>query len=394
MAKKKRSGRKLEKRVKRYREGQKDRLRKKNLADLFETDELGELENTSQRIGSRKSRADTRLEVIQHAAESFNEHGVVAASNETEISENGRVLEIMGKIAKVEIGDDVLDCILHMELRTIMSADKNFLVVGDRVCAKPDDTGEHDGIILAVYKRDSWLSRRSGRLSHVERVLAANVDNMCIVASLVDPPLRPALIDRFLVAASVGNLDPTIVINKIDLATDEEIAAARELLAPYMILGYPITFVSALKRKNIDAIRGFLTNHTTIFAGHSGVGKSAMVNAIDPRYKLRTGEISETTGKGKHTTSRAMLLPLRFGGYVVDTPGIRGFSLWDVDRTDLALYYPEMKNISSECRYPGCTHTHEPDCAVKDAVDSGDIQMLRYENYLKIYESLEDTPPA
>ncbi|MHC4664257.1 MAG: ribosome small subunit-dependent GTPase A, partial [Planctomycetota bacterium] len=195
-------------------------------------------------------------------------------------------------------------------------------------------------------------------------------------------------------AAAVGNLEPVIVVNKIDLVGDEGVAIAREMLEPYFILGYSVLFVSALERKNLDSVRGALTKKTTLFSGHSGVGKTALINAIDPRYKLKTRDISESSGRGKHTTSRACLLPLRFGGYVIDTPGIRGFGMWEVDRENLALYYPEMKNLAAGCRYGGCTHTHEPDCAVKDALESGALHPLRYENYVKIFETLEEPPHA
>lgn len=397
MGKKRGSKRRLQKRVKRYREHQKDKQRKKGLAGRYEADELGELETTKERVGSRKTRADTRLEVIQLVAKAYDERGFVAVSGEENVEQNGRMLEILGPVSRVETGAcpaEVLDCILHMELRTFQSADKNFLVVGDRVCIRLTPDGEADGIILAVFRRDSRLSRRSSRQAHVERVIAANVDTMCIVSSLVEPPLRPALIDRFLVAAVVGSLDPVIVVNKIDLVGEEGIALAREILEPYVMLGYPLLFVSALERKNLDGLRGVLAGKTTIFAGHSGVGKSALVNAVDPRYKLKTGEISEASGKGKHTTSRTCLLPLRFGGYVIDTPGIRGFSIWEVEKRDLALYFPEMRSLAGKCRYSGCTHTHEPECAVKEALESGDIHPLRYENYLKILETLQEPPPA
>jgi len=392
--KKKRSKRQLEKKVKRFREHQKGKKRERDLAGRFEEDSLGDLETTKERIGSRKSRSDTRKEVIELTAARFEEFGVVAVSGEEDVESNGRVLEILGPVSRVEVGEDILECGLHMELRAIQSADKNFLVVGERICVRKTPEGETEGVIVAVFRRDSRLSRRSSRRSHIERVIAANVDQMCVVGSVAEPSLRPALIDRFLVAASVGNLEPVIVINKIDLVDEEGLALAREILSPYYVIKYPMLFVSALARRNLDGLRGVLAGKTTIFSGHSGVGKSALVNALDPRYKLETREVSEASGKGKHMTSRAKLLPLRFGGYVVDTPGIRSFSLWEVEKQDLALYYPEMKNLASECRYGGCTHTHEPGCAVKDAVDDGRVSYLRYDNYLKILESIEETPPA
>ncbi|MHC4661247.1 MAG: GTPase RsgA, partial [Planctomycetota bacterium] len=221
MAKKRGSKRRMQKRVKRYREHQKDKQRERDLAGRYEADDLGDLETTKERVGSRKTRADTRLEVIQMAAKAYEERGYVTVSEEDKPEQNGRVLEILGPVSRVEVADEVLECILHMELRAFQSADKNFLVVGDRVSVRPTPADETDGIIVAVFRRDSWLSRRSTRQKHVERVIASNVDTMCIVSSVDDPPLRPALIDRFLVAAAVGNLEPVIVVNKIDLVGDE-----------------------------------------------------------------------------------------------------------------------------------------------------------------------------
>jgi ribosome biogenesis GTPase len=212
-------------------------------------------------------------------------------------------------------------------------------------------------------------------------VLVANVDQLVIVMSAAEPRLKPNLIDRMLVTAEKGGIRPVICINKIDLI---EPADLMPITGVYAQLGYDVVLVSAKQNIGIDRLRERLTGAESVVSGQSGVGKSSLLNAIEPDLALRVQTVSEETQKGRHTTTTAVLIPLSFGGYVVDTPGIRQFQLWDVIPEEVAGFFRELRPYVSRCRFPDCTHTHEDDCAVKDAVADGWIDARRYESYVQI----------
>lgn len=244
----------------------------------------------------------------------------------------------------------------------------------------------NEGVIEEVRDRRSVLSRPSVGRETSEHVLAANIDVLVAVASIDEPPLKPGLIDRFIIAAQAGGLHPAIVINKIDLALRGN---AAEVVEVYKQLNFDFFLTSALDGTGLDEFHDFLSHHRSILAGHSGVGKSTILNKLLPGVELPTQEISQSTGRGKHTTSHIELFRLPDGGFVIDSPGIKVLGLWQVNKSDLALFYPEMETFVGKCRFTPCSHTHEPDCAVKAAVQQGDVSRMRYDNYVQIYDSLD-----
>jgi ribosome biogenesis GTPase len=245
----------------------------------------------------------------------------------------------------------------------------------------PTSAGE--GVIERVEPRHGLLTRASrGR----EHVLVANVDQVVIVMSLVEPDLKPHLIDRYLASAEQGGIAPIICLNKADLADH---AACQPILGLYSQLGIPTLLTSAASGLGVERLRRLLKDRETVFAGQSGVGKSSLLNALQPGLDLRVREVSESTQKGKHTTTTAELLRLDFGGWVVDTPGIRQFQLWDILPEEVEGFFPEMRPFVPLCAYPDCTHTHEDRCAVKDAVERRLISEHRYSSYLGLFTGME-----
>lgn len=307
----------------------------------------------------------------------------------------GRVVKIEGTRSWVDLDEDAgepLACVVAGRLKKGKRKSKQPCVVGDRVHVElqPTEEGaESEGQIVAVEERSSWLSRRSAGSSRLQQVVVANVDRLLIVNSLASPPFRAGLIDRMLVAAAQGHLEPLICLNKVD--EDADLALAEEQLALYRELGYETLICSAVSGRGLAELAAALRDRSTVLAGHSGVGKSTLLNAISPGLELATGAVSSASSKGRHTTTWVSLLRLAGGGYVVDTPGIRSFSIWDLDPADLDIYFREFEPLIERCRFPDCTHTHEPKCAVKDAVEAGEVSASRYESYLAIRESiLED----
>jgi ribosome biogenesis GTPase len=267
----------------------------------------------------------------------------------------------------------------------------NPVAVGDRVVVRPENDGT--GLITDILPRRNQLSRRAaGRRLGREHVIVANVDSAWVVQSTFLPKINPGFVDRFLVMAEAYHLDAGLIINKVDLLVDEPIA--RDTLEfwseLYGSLGYPVLWTSARDGTGVDEFREALAHKTSAIAGPSGVGKSSLLNAVDPTLGIRIGEVSERTRKGRHTTTFATLHELGTGGFVVDTPGIREFGIWDMKPADLSGYFVEMRPFIGHCRYPNCTHDHEPGCAVGAAVDAGAISQERYASYLGILESLRE----
>jgi ribosome biogenesis GTPase / thiamine phosphate phosphatase len=290
----------------------------------------------------------------------------------------GRVLAVHGltSVVEDETGEQ-FKCATRRLLKTLNTEQRHVVAAGDRVWfrAAPD----HEGIIERVEPRHGVLSRTSRGRQHI---IVTNVDQLLIVGSAAEPYLKPNLVDRFLISAHKGQLRPLICINKVDLV---DATSLQPLVGVYRQMGYELLLVSAKTGLNIDRLRKALTGQSTVVSGQSGVGKSSLLNAVDSALALRVGEISEETQKGKHTTTTARLLRLSFGGYVVDTPGIRQFQLWDVEPEEVAGYFRDLRPYINRCRYPDCTHTHETDCAVKDAVADGRLDARRYESYCQVF---------
>jgi ribosome biogenesis GTPase len=289
----------------------------------------------------------------------------------------GRVLRVQGllSIVRDEAGN-TFQCATRRLLKTLATDLRHVVAAGDVVWFRPE--GKDEGIIERVEPRRGVVSRTSRGRQHV---LVANVDQLIIVTSAAEPRLKPNLIDRLLVTAEKGGIRPIICINKIDLI---EPADLMPLVGVYAQLGYDVVLVSARQNIGIDRLRDWLTGAESVVSGQSGVGKSSLLNAVEPDLDLRVQTVSAETQKGRHTTTTAELIPLSFGGYVVDTPGIRQFQLWDVIPEEVAGFFRELRPYVSRCRFPDCTHTHEDNCAVKDAVADGWIDARRYESYVQI----------
>jgi len=298
---------------------------------------------------------------------------------------SGKVIRVDSGASQVDTPSGVVRCVVRGRLTETRTQDKRLLAVGDEVRIRL--LGAGSGAIEEILPRRNKLSRRAVGRDRREQVVAANVDQVVIVTSLGEPPLNLNLVDRYLVAADSGGLGALICINKTDLG---DRGPAEAFLVPYETMGYPVVWTSARTGDGIGELKAGLAGRTTVMAGASGAGKSALLNAVDPGLQLRSGEVSAATGKGRHTTTFSSLLPLPGGGYVIDTPGIREYTLWEVDPVDLDRHFPEINVIKKGCRFANCTHSHEPDCAVKAASTAGKMDRRRYESYLRILEGLDE----
>ncbi|HUY35154.1 MAG TPA: ribosome small subunit-dependent GTPase A [Pirellulales bacterium] len=291
----------------------------------------------------------------------------------------GRVIAVHGLTSSVEAeGGARYQCATRRLLKTLSTDQRHVVAAGDRVWFRPAD--DQAGIIERIEPRYGVLRRATRGRQHV---IVANVDQLLIVASAAEPYLKPNLIDRFLVSAEQGGLKAVIAINKIDLV---EPASLAPLVGVYSRMGYRVLLVSARTGFGVERLRRALAGRQSVVAGQSGVGKSSLLNAVEPGLGLLVAEVSSETQKGKHTTTTGRLLPLAGRGYVVDTPGIRQFQLWDVAPEEVAGAYRDLRPLVSRCGFPDCTHTHEAGCAVKDAVADGWLDARRYESYCQLFQ--------
>ncbi|HEY7424469.1 MAG TPA: ribosome small subunit-dependent GTPase A [Gemmataceae bacterium] len=305
----------------------------------------------------------------------------------------GRVLRVHGLFSIVQTADGrQYRCVVRRLLRTLATHERNIVTAGDRVWIRPDggermaDDGQRSEVGPAL---EGWIERiepRHGLLTRASRgrehVLVANVDQVVFVVSLVEPELKPHLIDRYLASAEQGGIRAILCLNKADLI---EPAPYQALLGMYSQLGVPALLTSAADGTGIAMLRERLRGRETVFSGQSGVGKSSLLNAIQPELGLRVREVSEVNQKGRHTTTAAELIQLDVGGWVVDTPGIRQFQLWDLLPEEVEGFFAEFRPFVPLCGYPDCTHTHEDRCAVKRAVVRRQISMSRYTSYLGMF---------
>ena len=296
---------------------------------------------------------------------------------------DGTVIAVHGPLVRVQVGDDTLVVAsrrrLNWEGGTPSAAR---LVVGDGVTLEM--RGE-DGVIVAVHARRNSLLRKAPMKNRAQ-ILAANVDQALLVFAAVEPEPKPGLLDRFLVACHLAGIEAVITINKIDQGLDK----VEQWLPAYEEMGYRVLRVSARTGWGLGVFKRLLVDRTTLFCGPSGAGKSSLLNAVYPGFRLKVGSLSESTGKGRHTTSMAELMPLPYGGFVVDTPGLREFGVWDATTGDLEAAFPEIADRAGSCRFPNCTHQHEPECAVLAAVEAGEITEGRLKSFQKILkEALE-----
>ena len=283
---------------------------------------------------------------------------------------------------------ELFPAVLRGKVRLARSGATNPVAVGDRVrySLEGPATELHPAVIKEVLPRDNYLIRRSTNLSRQSHVIAANLDQAVIIVSLYFPEVKLPFLDRILVTCEVYKVPVLIVLSKVDLYREqvpEQVEAFRRI---YEGAGYPVLETAIPDGEGIDALRERCRGRVNLFSGESGVGKSSLIKALDPALDPKIGQISEAHLQGKHTTSLYEMYRLGSGGYVIDTPGLRGFGLVDLEKEEISKYFPEMLRVMDDCRFVPCTHTHEPDCAVKAAVDAGLISADRYNSYLGMLE--------
>ncbi len=350
--------------------------RRKHFTELYRQgrdEKLDEDTPLSERVGkSDLTRRRTSFEP---------ESGLPAPGAEVKL---GRVLLMRGHFVDVDIDGCVRRCVMRGMLRKRLRDEHNAVTVGDQVevnVVESTGPGEDkpEGVIEAVRPRHGVLARQhDGRL----QVIAANVDQAIIVSAIQMPEIRPHLIDRYIVAAEAGELRPIVCVNKADLDPED---FCNEFLDVYRNIGYAGLRTSVTRNEGIDELRAILKDKASVFVGMSGVGKSSLLNAVQPGMALKIGDINIVLGRGRHTTTAAQLLKLDFGGYVVDTPGIRQLELPNIDRGDLEMYFVEFVPRVATCKFANCSHIHEIGCTIKRAVEEGQIDPERYESYVRMF---------
>ncbi len=294
----------------------------------------------------------------------------------------GRVFKSTGSWYTVKVDDQYFECRLRGKLRLDDEKVTNPITVGDWVSITMDN--EFEGIIYEVLPRQNYIIRKSTRKKKHSHRLAANIDQAVLVVTLVAPRTSLGFIDRFLVACESFRIPAVLAFNKADLLDDAGLKYYEELKFDYEELGYKSLLMSAETQEGIDALKLSLNGKTSLFSGHSGVGKSTLLNLLSPKITQRTAEISESVGKGIHTTTFAEMFEIWENTYVIDTPGIKELGLWNIADEELSHYFPEMRKYIGECKYYNCTHIHEPGCAFRVAMEEGKIAPFRYENYLSM----------
>lgn len=295
----------------------------------------------------------------------------------------GTVLIATAGVYSVELPTgEVIEAVLRGRLKRFEKADDRVVAGDDVRLAFQDDRY----VIEGTEPRRSQLARRApGTGRRRPKVIVANVDRVVVVFAAAHPSPNARTLDRFLVLCEANQLDALIVLNKADLTGDDETAS---FLAPYIAAGYPTLLTSVKQDRGIAELREHLCHGRSVLTGPSGVGKSSLLNTVQPGLGLRIGEVSEAVHKGQHTTVSSRLIRLDCGGYVADTPGLREVGMWGVERAELDTYFPELRDRRALCRFDNCSHTHEPDCAVREAVEAGELSLARYESYTSLY--LED----
>ena len=268
----------------------------------------------------------------------------------------------------------------------------NPIAVGDIVDFELENENEQTVTITKIHDRKNHINRQSPRIKSQQHIVAANIDQSLLIATIKEPRTSQGFIDRFLVACEMYHVPAIILFNKIDLYKDKDLAKFEKLREVYEKIGYTVAGISLKQNENIDSIKELLKNKITLISGHSGVGKSTFINAILPHAQIRTQDVSGWSGKGQHTTTFAEMYELPFGGKIIDTPGMKEFGLVDVERQELSGYFPEMRERLNDCQFNNCLHINEPGCAVKQAVIDGEIDEDRYVNYVNILESIPPVP--
>jgi ribosome biogenesis GTPase len=340
------------------------------------------------------NKVDKELQPRTETVRTQAERDQAPGAEQVEIPEGwqrGIVTRVSTSLYDVDLDKQTALCAVRGALSAAETGYTNVVAVGDEVLVSfpsVDEGPSDEGVIEYIYPRHAVLARPDVVRPDWSQIIVANVDQVLIVSSWEEPALWLELLDRYLIATITGQMTPLICLNKIDLALDLE--HCFEEMALYQELGYTVLLTSVETGQGIDELRTHLIGRRTVLAGMSGVGKSSLLQAVQPDLELRVAEVSTYSGEGMHTTTQVSLLKLHEGGYVVDTPGIRELGLITVHRHELVLYFPEIAAWVGQCRFNDCTHTHEPGCAVIQAVENGEIAWTRYKSYQAIYESLPE----
>lgn len=302
------------------------------------------------------------------------------------MEQQGRIIQSTGKWYKVSVNGKVIDCRLPGKFRLHKKEVTNPIAVGDLTAIEVSEDGT--GIIKEISERKNYLPRQATHGRRGEQILAANIDQAWVVQSIRQPNFKQGFVDRFLVLCEAYEVAAGIIINKMDLAKRSGINFAADITRLYESIGYPVLSTSIHQPETEETLSARLKKKTSVFIGPSGVGKTSLLNYLDPSLDLKVGEISSYSNKGIHTTTFARLIPLSNGGFIADTPGIRELGLVQIEKAELSLYFPEMIEPRQHCRFHNCTHDHEPDCGVKKAYETGQIDPGRYNSYLNMLESL------
>lgn len=307
------------------------------------------------------------------------------------MSETATVLKSTGKWYTVELNNgEIATARIRGRMRLDGLKTTNPIAVGDKVMLDNSVDDEGNRVITDYEERTNCIVRKSTNLSKQRQILASNVDRAYLMVTTKSPVTQLAFIDRFLVAAESFRIPVTLLINKIDLYNGDDLEYVDALIYMYDSIGYPGYKISAENEENIEFLRNEINEKQVMISGHSGVGKSTLINKLDPSLDLRTGEISSAHKQGQHTTTFAEMHKLQSGGYIIDTPGIRAFGVVDLDKAVISHYFPEMREIMHECKFNNCMHMNEPKCAVKAAVESGDIFESRYYSYVQLMDEDEN----
>lgn len=302
--------------------------------------------------------------------------------------QRGRVILSTGSWYEIDTGSGIVKSRLPGRFRLDEKEVTNPIAVGDWVHIRINDDGT--GAIEEIEERENYIPRQATHGKRGEQILVANLDQAFVVQSIRKPKLKEGFIDRFLVTCEAYEVNAHVLINKMDLATKNDLEWVDELISIYEKLDYKVLLCSIKDPKSLDQLSALLKDKASAFIGPSGVGKTSLINTIDPSLDFKVGEISNFSSKGKHTTTFARLIPLHFGGYIADTPGVREFGLVNIEPWELSLFFPEMIEPRKLCKFNTCTHIHEPQCGVYQAFEKGEIHQSRYNSYLNMLDSLNN----
>lgn len=300
--------------------------------------------------------------------------------------ETGIVIKSVGSRYKILLGSgNIIECVLRGKLRKKVVQTTNPVAVGDKVTIDPGDDS-NAGIITGVLERKNYILRKASNLSKQSQIIAANIDQLLLMATIILPQTPVEFIDRFLVTAEAYRIPARIIFNKTDLYGEDELEKMEHLISVYSGVGYDCLRLSLNEGTGLEEIASMMKDKVSLISGNSGVGKTTLLNILNPRLKLKTAEISDYHKQGKHITTFPEMHRLPFGGFAIDTPGLRGFGVVDMKRNEIYHFFPEIFKVSKECRFYNCLHLDEPGCAVRQAVDREEVDPLRYRSYLSILD--------